>query len=707
MAMDSKRVASELTSIEIASNRLVLPNEIGSKIENFVASPVGTLASVTGPCPYIPDYGAGYFAYGVAHGLFHAYINDSNQEILIAHTGNSVRVFQGANRTWVNLIGPASASPTLEYTLTNDSSPRYPTQFELCPNGILIVPQGGNRAFFYDGECVTLFGYDSPPSAPRGDGPLTTTNANDVGYYGNSAGYALGDLLTAFGDARLGSVEIATTAVTGTLLPGAYWSAYQYIDRWGNLSPLSGYSNVVTWDGEYHATDVDHYRKQVLWSGIENGRQGTIGKVFSRTKDIRNSGTTTLYNVPGNAAGGIGTSGSFATIPDNVTKRFPDNTPDEALVLEALPVLPMPIFKLCRLAFGRIWIAGIKGDQGRLQASYPGRWGTMDPAMVFYPDSSGGEITGLWIVPQGLLVMTERSVFLYVSSEDGLRFKPIPMSKSVGCVAPDTLDNLPDGRVIWLGHGGFYTFDGQSIAPLKPTDIQDDVKRINTARHVQSTGRYDPVSKEYRCYVPYNGTAENAYCFIYDTLRDGWRNRFNVERYAALTLTRGNAPYMLGAGTVTDSGSTSRDGVWVLDHSNGGFAPQNRTYTLETGWLRAPISNIQGSTKRLQLWLRETSATDTVTISVYRDWKRNAVPDDTQTAKLWPSNDVPPAYGVYTLGTAATWQRRRPYWTYADIYIPACEVFKLKISAVAPARIELLGFIWSEIPHPNSGRSPT
>ena len=704
MGLDQGELKSDLIAIRVESDKLLTPAEVVSRVQNFVATEEGTLLAITGPSHYLPDYGAGMFSYGNPHGVFHALLDNGNQDILLAHTGSSIKVFEGWNRSWKHLIGPSSVTPQLTYTIPNDTACRYPTQFVLCPNGIVIIPQSYTRAFFYDGTIVSLLGYDKPPSAPSGQGPETSAIGapNDQGYFGSGAGFALGDLNPDFGYGRLGFVEIYDGGVDqGALLGSSYYLQYQHIDIFGNLGPLSGKSNQVAWRKQRVATGLDTIRKEVLWSGIEPGRDGTMGRILARSKDIRNIPTTDAFIVPSNIGGG--TSGSFATIPDNVTRRFPDNIPDESLVIRPYNVVPIPIFKLACLALGRLWIGAIKGDQGLIKASLPGRWGTFTDDFDIYPDPAGGETTGMWAIPGGMLVFTTSSTFIVIPTDDGLRYRAHPVSLSIGCVAPDTIQNLPDGRVIWLGADGFYVFDGQSIQYISE-EIREGFKRVNTARLAQATARYDRQNREYRCYLSLNGTIYNDFCYVYDPMWKGWRERADSTRMAGLCVTRDHRQYMLGAGSAANSGGTYVEGIYLLDHSNSNFTPATKSYVIFTSWLRNMVSDFRSSLKRVEIWLRNTSS-GTITVDAYRDWQlAGGVADPTSpTITAYSPEQSPPLYNTVVLGTASTyWVARYPHWQKVDIYLPSCEVFKLKISSTS--RIELIGIKIIETPHLNSGR---
>ena len=261
------------------------------------------------------------------------------------------------------------------------------------------------------------------------------------------------------------------------------------------------------------------FRKQIAWAGISKGPDHCVGRILYRTKDLLNSGDTGYYEVIPNSTP---LPNGFATLPDNVTTLFPDNIPDSTLAVPPIEVAPVPVFQLCRMAFGRLWIGNLDGAPGMIRPSLPGRFGTFPVGQELYPDPKGGDITGLWRSHKGLMAFTGESVFVITPSDDGLQFIATPVSSGVGCTAPNSLQTLPDGRVIWMGTDNFYTYDGVNVAPVGD-QLRKFFRKVTTGRLPQACSMFDPRTREYRCWVSTNGSVENDTCVIYDGT--GWRTR--------------------------------------------------------------------------------------------------------------------------------------------------------------------------------------
>lgn len=686
--------------------------------------------------------------YGTMHGVFHALVGrNGERDILLCQTGSQIWEFAGWDKGWSLLIGDSSAPSgpgAANDSFENNFVPQFPTQFESTSTGIIIVPQEG-RAYFYDGTYVAPLGYSEAPSAPTGLGPESRFKSpsfdgeqeaqfggvnwllggyfvgmgiNDGDYaYDSLAGRESG-MIRSFKNGRLGTVrnpitwlssyQKASTAdpdlltnkidstksnavVGGWLEAGSWRAATQWIDRWGNLSPLSGRSDEVTfsyqpstyWDFTYKGpvgdpagisiiANAEDVKKQIAWCGIDPGPERTIGRVLYRTKDVLHAGTADLFRLPQDATE---SAIAFATLPDNISSVYPDNIPDGWLVRRATEIVPVPQFKLCRVAFGRLWIANTSSAPGLVRPSLPGRWGTFPANQELFPDPSGDEITGLWRSAVGLLAFTTKSTFLILPNDGGDGFRSLTLSSEVGCTAPSSLATLKDGTVLWMGYDGFYAFapteDYARGVQKVSIDIELFVRRVTHARRKQATAAVDTATNEYRCWVSLDGSRTNNFCFIYDG--QGWRSRTDIKATAVCT-TKDHRNYFIVAGE-----SNARPGVWLLDHAQGRYLPAevtSREAILETAWLSTPASQERRTAYVLYLWLRESS-NSTVIIEVMRDWRNTIV--ETTSAKRFAGDDIPEFWGTTALGDGKSWQKKRPYWTRAAIYVPSAEVFKFRI----------------------------
>lgn len=724
--------------LRVESGRLIAPNEVASKIENMYLTETGSLRSVQGPVPYQPTYPVAAAAdpdpgldFSRSAGVYHCLLQGGDRDILLWHvvyTGSPTlfSVIQEHKGWDVNagapfgttLLAPNGVTAKVNADLSLSLRPQFPTQFESTPDGVVIVPQGG-IAYFYDGDVIAPLGFPERPGSPSAEGPRTEgLSITPAGPGPNNSGYSRRGsdrdvtyiqvpkiknksttLPRVFGTCRIGTTSysdiitpgglgagVKKNTYGGVLREGSWKCAVQFVDRWGNLSalsPPSGDANLskmenADGDSEYkYGGDlpIENFKFQFLWSGIDTGPSHCVGRTLYRTKDLINSGDGKYYEIPSNFGGGFL---EFSTIPDNVTSSFPDDVPDSALLIEAEKYIPVPEFKLCKLAFSRLWIANFKNQPGAVRYSVVGKWGTFKEGDLIFPDPTGDEVTGLWPTDQGLLVFTSSSTFLFVSNSDGDGFRASTLSTTIGCVAPSSLQTMRNGQTVWLGEKGFYAYSGTTLDPISIV-VQPTVDRINIARRKQAVSAVDKKMDEYRCWVPVDGSTTNNLCLIYDG--EGWRQRNDVKA-TSVCVTKDHRNYMLATGEVSKSGGTDHS-LWLLDKEALSYTRASaRESVVQTAWLKSIQSMRRSTLLTVYIWMRATEKGD-LTVEAFRDWRESPIIETTAGAthppKLYAQEDPPSFWDEAITGsTGATWVRRRPFWVKVDFHMPSCEVFKLK-----------------------------
>ena len=635
-------------------------------------------------------------------------------------------------------------------------------------NSDVLTPMRNDVDFAHDAQRGFYEGY---PAAGRRTsqhwipGVVLTTGMHPafgrcyVGTVSFPAGMTPLSINTQSNGNSLAAVSVPSTV--GVLLEGEYYGAAQWIDRWGNLSPVSKRSNPIRFDRQVSAGvqiigsqtsgyGQDNRRhcqvpgagelvaKQIGWTAIEPGPPGTIGRILYRTRDTYNSGTNELLELPPNASGG---TTAYATLPDNISKFYADNVADARLRNPAPELVPVPKFKLCRIALGRLWITGIENAPGMIRPSLPGRWGTFPANQEIFPDPRAGDMTGLWSSPNGLLAFTKTSTYLVTSRGDS--FETRSLSSTVGCVAPSSIAEMSGGTLVWLGVGGFYQIDSPTGSPqLISGPIGNRLKNLNLARSAGATAEFDPVSGEYRCWVAIDGTSHNSVCFAYDG--EGWRERTDMYEVTDVCVTQNHQSHMIvcgrasgtaqyrdvKAGTTAKKTFFGKHGVWVLDHENHTWIPEKVVPSIETSWIGAGSSQQRKSVIRAYLWLRETqkpavALTESaktpgvaipalaLQVSVYTDWRKKrtisgtVVATPVSYASMYPEEDPPPAWEQESWATnTETWKRRRPFWVKVEISVPSCEVFKLRMEPTEdPYRFEFIGLSFDMIARPGARMS--
>lgn len=713
------------------SSLLVKPDEIFDRVVNFFPTEEGGYRSIYRPTPLLPQPVVGGAplngtpdpdapVYGTTYGIFHGRVMEGQREILLVQVNRQIWEFEGWGRRWRKLIQLAASDTVATADLPTPTSDDYPTQFVGTPTGVVIIPPGG-RAHFYDGIAILPLGYDRAPGCPTGLGPESSAGdfwpdgtalspvfgVNDGGYAMDSLdGHFSSFMYPLWRQGRVGTVDTPTDTaaisldtdakaqVMGYLRPGRWRGKTQWVDRWGNLSPLSGASNDIRFRKQpamsaipLQWVHVDKVLKQIAWDSIAIGPEGTIGRIIARTKDLENSGDIKYYELPTDS---MVTEGKYATLQDNSVTTIPDNIPDAWLAQVVTEVDPIPTFQLAAMAFGRLWMA----KDGELWWSMIGRWGTIAKGSRMVPDPTAAKITGLHTVARGLLVFTESSTYLIDSFPSNATYPTqAPLSTTIGCVAPSSIISVRTGQTIWLGDDGFYTFDGNAVSFMFDAHRQS-AKRHNRARLGKASACFDTHSGEYRCWVAVEGSTTNNRCWTFDG--QSWHHRNDIHASGA-AVSQDHRKLVLVCGIVD-----GLDGVWVMDR--GGTV---KTATMTTGWLRSTRSRERGTIRRVRLKLRETAipagGSDKITVSMRRDYRAEIV--STQIVNTYPEvatgyGTNPDVWGVARFG-AATWRSRRPFECKADISIPDCETFQIEISC--PAKFEVMAFSFEEIPKDTSG----
>jgi len=647
------------------------------------------------------------------HGIYHAILRDGDRDVLLLHTGKELWEFEGWNRAWRRLVVPTGVDvppAAISQDMPDTSYPKFPTQFESTPRGIVIVPQDA-RALYYDGRIIAPLGFSEVPGTPQPKGPSNRLGAvtekgrgiNDTGYAHDGTPWdAANDKYMAgatrgFGGGRVGTLNELTmdaSVFTGTSGSSAstkpvfaagwvqrseYRCRTQYVDVFGNLSASSPPSAAVEISfqpseiPDNNVVSVDKLRKQIAWTSISTGPRHCIGRNLYRTKDMVGSGDQSYYRHTQNTTGMMS---EYATLTDNMTTIYPDNVADQFLTRVMEDIDPVPQFKLCRMAFGRLWIANTTKDPGMVRASKPGRFGTFPSSDILSPDPSGGEITGLASTANGLLVFTATSSFLISPAQSG--FNTSTISTAVGCAAPSSIATLEDGRVMWLGKDAFYVWDGTALAPIS-NEIREYFRQLTPSRKLQAVAYFDPKSKEYRCWVSTNASRTNNVCMVFNG--QGWAVRTDTET-EAVCVTQDHRSLTLTAGKPGES-NVNYTGVYVLDSpGNANDADVQsmidaREALIETAWMQSTIPLVRHTARVVNLWLRESEDSQ-VTVEVLRDWRNTVI--ETVTVDKYSSANPPAFYKDTALGQSGVqFARRAPYWTRAQVYVPSSETFKFRI----------------------------
>ena len=362
---------------------------------------------------------------------------------------------------------------------------------------------------------------------------------------------------------------------------------------------------------------------------------------------------------------------------------------------------------------GRLVIGNVVGDPGVVRRSLPGLPGTFVRSEFIYPDSGGAEVTAVTSHNGVLLSFTENSVY---SLED---FSvPLPLSQGVGCIAPRSIQAMPDGTLIWLSRDGFYGMrEGRITLLSRP--IQRTIKNfVNHSRMRMAVSAIDPLTGEYRCALAEAGSPKNKLIICFDG--QNWRRmKLNIE-IADMCQVRDWRQYLLAVGvdpTVTfeqevtsyqvvrDSQVqatskmvrvTGRRDVFVLDRENRTYTPPSREYIYRSGWMRGdnvaltPMHIRSMYVGLIDAWdgdfqirfYRNGSWRDVV---LMQDVRAIGVDDESQVV-----NDIA---GSAVIGSAKAHDPRL-IWRHIPVGLESTYTWAFEIRASHPTRLHIASFVF-------------
>jgi hypothetical protein len=666
-------IAFPLPTVESGLN--YAPGSLAKVIDNLQLTSEGTLRTVRGPCPLIPDYGAGYpYSSGIMHGVYHALLHDGMRDVTLIRAGSNLYEQTGWNRS----------VRTLATGLSSDPTSKYPDQFVEVA-GKIVWTNGVDTPLIYDGYKILPLGYERAPGTGTVRGP------SDTGHpaFRNNGGYSH--------PGRIGSAGNFFTQQSGMLLQGAWYYYVQYEDAFGNLSPLSSafgpvvVRQEITQDSfwlNYNnypgntlfdqnlgllAVKVDDLTKQFYVDGISTGPDGTVARRVYRTADTARNPPDPRFLV---------------RIPDNVTTGFPDNTPDGGLGAVAEEYITVPTFQVMCVHQGRLVIA----TGGRVRVSDPGFPGTFKRDRYVDPDPEG-DITGLVSFNGQLLAFSLHGIF--VIRDDGRNLRAEARSTGKGCSAPSSLRATALGLLIWQGQQTFY---GMAIEGDAEDIMEEDAalfERLVPSRLSRSVAVWNPSTREYLCAVPEGGkTASNSVGNILLLAYDGkgWRRQHHNIAYASMCVTKDWRRYVLGAG------KGAQENVFVLDHEHRSFSPPTKTSSFKSAWLRMdPKGRLRFNVDAIYIGFVEATGAATTTVTWWQNGSRDtavvaggkAIEAGNPNTPFYSTTDLPRSV---VLGTTKI-RDPRLTWKKVPVRIVDVESFAFDVVSTADSYfMEIAGF---------------
>ena len=556
------------------------PQALGQKVRNFDTTRDGTLRTVSLIAPYEVSTGKTLRVSGFSRTgepelfcdnksllaplgtVFHARLFDKCSDMLLVSAGNRLLM----HKPWGNfdssdeVVSPYTR-PRFYPVITDLSknsgggstlagSVSFPDQF-VTMNDYVIFNNGVDQAYIVTPEGIPFkLGFNMTPSAPIAEGPAGVDIVGRDSYYPNSHGYSW--------EGKIGTAGDTLSSDGGGILAGEFYYHLQYEDQFGNRSATSAKSNTVKIEphtasplrGSVKGRDDDAVASTI--SAIEKTlgveikdvqrqflvrcslpttmapsggtlRLSLLGNAFSNTVSWNTTGRShtesldpsdviavNLYRTPDILNVGP-TPRLVARIPASNDFSFPDNVSDAELGDDMVQTVPVPIFKVMCVHQGRLIIGNISGAPGMVMRSEPGFPGTFSAVDFVFPDSGGEEITALYSHNNQLMAFTETSIY---AMDDFAA--PTPIVRGIGCVAPQSIQVMRDGSLIWLGRDGFYAMNSSGINQISKTIDRTMKTLVNRNRFRMATSVIDPDSGEYRCALCPAGLTDQSKVLCFD-----------------------------------------------------------------------------------------------------------------------------------------------------------------------------------------------
>lgn len=647
------------------SDKVFVPGEYASEILNFYLDRDGTLRSINGVAPYVPDYGSGYPGYGNFHGIFHTVVENGTRDILLVRNGSEMWAQAGWNQDW----------EIVETGLNDDPGAKYPDLFFEF-NGRVVWSNGTDNPRVYDGYVVVPMGYDHPPGSPTIWGPAP---AGDP-VYRNAGGFSH--------PGKIGTVGDELSGQDGSLLAGQWVYWVQFEDLKGDLSPLSAASSPVIlrtertatvaddpdaiWRKDANAVKLNHHSvvlddltRQFFVSDIDRGPQGTVARRVYRSKDLNRNPRIPYLLV---------------RIPDNVTRSYPDNKSDSSLILPESSPLPTPAFKVGCVHQGRAVIGNTSSVPNLVHISRPNMLTFDESAWCLVGD--GPEVTGAASYNGELYVWTATSTYK-IQIADGAPIAVL-FSSEIGCVAPRSIVATGWGSLVWLGQDGLYELSGSTVGPVKPSK-GTSLQRLASGAPGRAQGVWDAGSKEYLLFYPRVGGRVCDQALAYDG--EGFRRRDYGIDFQAVATTRDTRRLILGGG----------DGnLFALNRESASFDSPQRTYRYRTSWMGIDATKRRKfSCNTLYLGFVEYEGAS-VTIRAYVNGRKSSSPawEKTFTARPddWIAPTSNPPWG--TLATASIGvnplSAPKTFWLRYDCNLRNVDCFSFELESTG--KIALIGW---------------
>jgi hypothetical protein len=286
-------------------------------------------------------------------------------------------------------------------------------------------------------------------------------------------------------------------------------------------------------------------------------------------------------------------------------------------------------------------------------------------------DDSLGECTGMRPTKNALVVFKQRGIYL-VRGDPSSGFTADTLTRDVGCIAPNSIRELPGIGLIFLSNDGVYVLRGALENTGTPTEIvsisqpiPDFVEKINRAASIGAAGEVYHLEREYWLSVPTLGSIENDLVLVFHYEIGAWSSRTKFPS-RAMVETKDHRGYLF----LASRDSTNKPGIMVYSH---GWADKLDGDDIEAVYETATMDfgSVYGTSQPAHVFVYAVGHGDNeLTVEYYvnhgLDGVRTIENVDALSAAQQDPNDTLPVYGSAVWGTDR-WAKLRPITIRYDL----------------------------------------
>jgi len=667
-------MATKNTAIQVISTgetrEVLSPSSMAWLIDGYEPQPDGTIKTVAGMSPWDNHAAINSRVYSLYR------CNLQGRDFLIGHIAGDIYRHKGWYRSWMSLK-----------TIGISTAPLFREQYAQVGGRIVWCDGTGNLSNLLDihaDELVTELGYHFGPATPSVEGPVIRGAADKSLHLPNAGGYSV--------PGRIGTIGDELSETSAKLLAGSwtYHAQWESID--GDLSPASPPSSAVSLATQW--TDPTAYASAVYTQADIDDLLRGFSVSVSGDNSPENIKAIHLYRSPDSRNDPRGNTPHFLVrIPGSSRVLFPDDMPDSFLGHPIRDIIPVPNARIICAHQGRLICANAPGAEDIVWMSEPNYPGTfVRTSWVQTPD---GPVTGIASYNAKLIIFTQTG--LYAVTNEGFI---TPISKSVGCISPTSIQVTSEG-LVWLSRDGVFILDIENTITKLTQNLDEIFKsEINPNRLQLSMSAYDHA---YRLVLPVAGSDAYTLMLSYTPGR-GWM-RHNLSNYANVGIINPSCTAI----TASPDGTLLLGMTWYTIGGGGILTPHydvkvwdrqmyNETWTSTSNYISSWImADDTGATsfrvRKMYFRLLDTSNTN-INISFERDGVETTVGAG-QLLKL--TSPIFETQNYEHLGDVVLGQdvarRSAPYWRYvaAPVELGSVRSFRFKISGLRGQEINLAG----------------